>query len=379
MEKALSILNPEPCYKIMPNLFQHSVDLILAHQAPSGAYVASPNFDTYAYSWFRDGSFIAHAMDRVGEHASAARFHRWAGSVLARYTPKIQQLLARRQAGDPIPLRDQMHTRFTLDGLESDADWTNFQLDGYGTWLWALADHLERTGDRTLYSDLRPQVVILAKYLSAFWQTPCYDCWEEFGDNVHTATLAALYGGLQAIGRYDATLDVQPLATTIQTFILEHCVENGHLIKFLGNDAVDASLLGAATPYQLLPNDDPRILATIAKIETDLLRGGVCRYLDDTYYGGGAWLLLTAWLGWHHAEAGNLARASELRDWVATQATAEGALPEQVADNLLAPDYYAGWVERWGEIASPLLWSHAMYLILETAIDVAAPEGVAAR
>ena len=223
----------------MPNLFQHSIDLIRAHQAPSGAYVASPNFDTYAYSWFRDGSFIAHAMDRVGEHASAAQFHRWAGGVIARYTLKITQLIARQQAGEPITLGEQMHTRFTLDGEESDANWTNFQLDGYGTWLWALAAHLERTGDTTLYVDLRPQVVTLVQYLAVFWQTPCYDCWEEFGDKLHTATLAALYGGVRAIGTYDSTLGVQALAAEIHTFVLTQSVHDGHLIKFLGNLAVD--------------------------------------------------------------------------------------------------------------------------------------------
>ena len=120
-------------------------------------------------------------------------------------------------------------------------------------------------------------------------------------------------------------------------------------------------------------------MATIAKIEADLVRGGIHRYHDDTYYGGGAWLLLTAWLGWYYAEAGNTARAAVLRDWVAAQAMPDGALPEQVPQMLLAPEHYAGWVARWGEIARPLLWSHAMYLILESVLGVSAPEGVAAR
>jgi len=355
--------------KTMPNLTEHSIQLILAHQAPNGAYVASPSFDTYSYSWFRDSSFIAHAMDCAGQPGSAARFHRWAGGVLARYAPKIEQLIARQQRGETITIHEQMHTRFTLDGYESDADWTNFQLDGYGTWLWALADHLRRSGDAALYAELRPQIVLLARYLHAFWPTPCYDCWEEFGDKIHTATLAALYGGLRAIGEYDPTLATQRLADRIWAFVLGNCVADGHLIKFIGNPAVDASLIGAATPYQLLPAHDPRMVATIAKIEADLLRGGICRYLDDTYYGGGAWLLLAAWLGWYYAEIGNPARAAELRDWVAAQATADGALPEQVSHDLLVPEYYQGWVDRWGTIASPLLWSHAMYLILEDALS----------
>ncbi len=315
-------------------------------------------------------------MDRAGQHRSAAQFHRWASGVLARYTPKIEQLIARQQRGETITIHEQIHTRFTLDGLESSSDWTNFQLDGYGTWLWALADHLRRTCDAALYAELRPQIVLLARYLAAFWSTPCYDCWEEFGDKIHTATLAALYGGLQAIGEYDPTLETHALADQIRAFVLDNCASDGHLIKFIGNPAVDGSLIGATTPYRLLPAHDPRMAATIAKIEADLLRGGICRYLADTYYGGGAWLLLTAWLGWYYAEAGNYARAAELRDWVAAQATADNALPEQVSHDLLAPDYYQDWVERWGAIALPLLWSHAMYLILEDALTVAQPEGV---
>lgn len=303
----------------MSNLFQHSIDLILAHQAPTGAYIAAPNFGAYAFSWFRDGSFIAHAMGRVGEHTSATRFHRWAGDVLRRYTPKMTQLIARHQAAESITLDDQMHTRFTLDGVESDAGWTNFQLDGYGTWLWAVADHLERTGDIALYTALRPQVVALVQYLGVFWQMPCYDCWEEFGDKIHTATLAALCGGVRAIGDYDPTLGVQALANEMQTFVLTHCVEQSRLIKFLGNGALDASLIGIAIPYRLLATDDPRMQATIAKIEADLVRGGVHPYLDDTYYGGGAWLLLTAWLGWYYVNSNNAARAVELRDWVAAR------------------------------------------------------------
>ncbi len=83
---------------IMSDLFQHSIDVILKNQAPSGAYIASPNFPTYAYSWLRDGSFIAHAMDRVGQHDSSARFHRWVGGVVRRYHAKLDDLLA-RQAG----------------------------------------------------------------------------------------------------------------------------------------------------------------------------------------------------------------------------------------------------------------------------------------
>jgi GH15 family glucan-1,4-alpha-glucosidase len=355
------------------NLHTHSITTILAHQHANGAYVASPNFDTYAYSWFRDGSFIAHAMDRVGQHISAAAFHRWVGLVLHNHADKLADLTARRSTGEVVPLNEQMHTRFTLDGFESDAEWTNFQLDGYGTWLWMLVDHLERTGDTVLYTELRPGVVRLVHYLRACWNDPCYDCWEEFGEQIHTATLAALYGGLNAIGQYDPTLaDATP--AQIRAFVQAHCVQNGHLIKFIGSNLVDASLLGAATPYGMFSPNDPIMQATVAKIEADLHHSGVRRYVDDTYYGGGEWLLLTAWLGWYYAAAGAENRAGALLDWVAAQADASGDLPEQICNDPLAPAFYQPWVARWGAVASPLLWSHAMYLILHDALAIPATE-----
>jgi GH15 family glucan-1,4-alpha-glucosidase len=110
--------------------------------------------------------------------------------------------------------------------------------------------------------------------------------------------------------------------------------------------------------------------ATVARIEADLRRksGGLHRYAWDSYYGGGEWLLLAAWLGWYYSQTGQRARAQELLGWVEAQADADGNLPEQTTAYLIAPDYYAQWVERRGPIANPLLWSHAMYLILNEAV-----------
>ncbi|MBW3667329.1 MAG: glycoside hydrolase, partial [Actinobacteria bacterium] len=116
---------------------------------------------------------------------------------------------------------------------------------------------------------------------------------------------------------------------------------------------------------------DARMTETVARIESTLANvGGVRRYLTDTYYGGGEWVLLACWLAWYHLSAGNEERASRVIEWVESKADDSGALPEQVSDNLNDSSFYQRWREQWGEIASPLLWSHAMYLIaLEAAAD----------
>ena len=141
-------------------------------------------------------------------------------------------------------------------------------------------------------------------------------------------------------------------------------------MKYLGSRLVDANLLGLAVPYGVVAADDPRMAATAARIEEDILRGnGLHRYAEDTYYGGGAWVVLSAWLGWYWAEQGGLDLARELLGWVEAQADADGGLPEQVPVNLNDPAYLPVWQERWGEIARPLLWSHAKHLILREAVD----------
>jgi GH15 family glucan-1,4-alpha-glucosidase len=92
--------------------------------------------------------------------------------------------------------------------------------------------------------------------------------------------------------------------------------------------------------------------------------GGIRRYLGDTFYGGGEWVLLTAWLGTHMAVVGDLDGARQRLSWVESKFTAAGYLPEQVTEHPQAPDMVLPWVTRWGPVATPLLWSHAMHLVL---------------
>ena len=92
------------------------------------------------------------------------------------------------------------------------------------------------------------------------------------------------------------------------------------------------------------------------------------RYLGDTFYGGGEWVLLTAWLGTHMAAVGDLEGARQRLDWVESMFTADGDLPEQVTVHPQAPDMVAPWVMRWGPVARPLLWSHGMHLVLVRAL-----------
>jgi len=360
-------------------LWSRSIEVILAGQAPSGAYVAAPTFPPYRYAWLRDGSFCALAMDRAGQTDSARRFHRWCARTILDQRQHVRAILARHRRGEHVCPSDHLHARYTLSGEQANEPWGNFQLDGYGTWLWALGAHLEAGRARgediaPLLLEFQPVVHLVADYLEAFWPTPCFDCWEEYPERVHTSTLAAVYGGLRAVAAGPLAEPAAPRQRTraqtcceaIRAFVLEHCVASGHLTKHAGSPPgeVDASLLWLGVPFGLLTPAAPLMQRTAGEIESRLRRvGGVRRYEADTYYGGGEWLILAAWLAWHHQSCGDEAKAGELVGWVAAQARPDGALPEQVSHNLKDEGARAWWHDHWGPPACPLLWSHAMYLL----------------
>jgi len=357
-------------------LAARSIDVIRAGQSPSGAYVASPTFSVYRYSWLRDGSFIADAMSRAGEIASAEAFFGWCAGILETRSSQVDGLIHRAGLGERIPPADHLHTRYTLDGDESDAEWWNFQLDGYGAWLWALGEHHRRHGRSV--SPYVEGAVVSARYVQAFWSEPSYDWWEERPEERHVSTLAAVSAGLAAVANLpgvDAAIaaDFGTSATSIRDTLKAEADRLGYLPKWLGGDAVDASLLAVGATFGVLEPGDPAVLATVARIEADLVHdGGVHRYKADTYYGGGEWLLLAGFLGLQYAATGRDRAADRELAWIAVHASADGLMPEQVDGHLLAPDRCAEWQARWGPVATPLLWSHAMYLALALRLRVAA-------
>jgi GH15 family glucan-1,4-alpha-glucosidase len=365
---------PEITAARLRTLAQHSVAVIRAGQAASGAYVASPSFPVYRFSWLRDGAFIADAMSRAGDVASAEAFFTWCAAVLVRRRERVDRLVEAHAAGAAIPATDFLHTRYTLDGDESATEWENFQLDGYGAWLWALGAHCRRH-ERPVTPFIEG-AALSAAYIAAFWEHPSYDWWEEHVDGRHTSTLAAIHAGLVAAAGWpqlstELRSTASAVAEGIQAVVRADAARIGRLPKWLGSDAVDASLIAVATPFGMLSADDPLMVATLARIEAELVHGGgIHRYALDTFYGGGEWLLLAALLGLHQLHTGRPEGARAQLEWIAVHAAENGDLPEQVNDHLLAPELERSWIERWGPVATPLLWSHAMYLTLALELGV---------
>jgi GH15 family glucan-1,4-alpha-glucosidase len=354
-------------------MVETSCQLATRYQAASGAFPASPAYAVYTYCWLRDGSFTAEGLSRHGHHDSAEAFHRWCARLLRDRAAQVQELAAGIRSGRPVPARPLLPARYTLDGHDSHEPWWDFQLDGFGTWLWALAAHLDRAGrDAAPYRDA---IATAVRYLACLWEQPCYDWWEEHAEHRHVSTLASIAAGMTAalgLGTLDDDLATQAgeVNARVRATVQARGKRDGHLVKWLNGLDVDGSLL--ACHSLLATTGGAEEAATLAAVERDLVRDyGVYRYLGDTFYGGGRWPVLSGFLGLAYARAGRVPEARAALSWIASTANGDGELPEQVGP-LLHPDREAEWIERWGSVATPLLWSHGMYLMLADELGVRA-------
>ena len=366
---------PSPSSLALDEIAARGRALILEQQDSGGAYPASPTFSAYlGFSWFRDGAFIADGMSVVGEVASATAFFDWCARTIGLHSARIDEIVAAARAGSPVADSRMLETRFRFDGRPEDDGWENFQLDGYGLWMWSAVAHARRHG--LSLDPWRDAITRTVDYLVVSWSRPCYDWWEEHSEHIHVSTLGSIVAGLRAAvdsGMLDArrTVEAGDAAAAALATITRRGVADGHLVKWIGATAVDASLASLIAPLGVIDPGSDLARATLAAIERDLVsEGGTHRFTADTYYGGGQWPLLSCFVGLAQLAAGDRSRAAELFSWAAATER-DGSMPEQVADRRLDPSYCDGWVERWGTSADPLLWSYAMFLRLGADLEAA--------
>jgi GH15 family glucan-1,4-alpha-glucosidase len=195
-------------------LVSRSVEVILAGQAPSGAYVAAPTFTPYGFCWLRDGSFVADAMSLAGERASAEAFF------------------------DFVEGLEGFDARYRLDGARDESEWPLRQHDGWGLLLWAVRRHCGRHRLAARWDTRRVE-----RHLARVRNEPCVDWWEE-REGIHAATLACIAAGLEdgldlsaAEERLDASLLVLPyLGFELPRPVDELLSPGGGVWRYLGDE-----------------------------------------------------------------------------------------------------------------------------------------------
>ena len=268
------------------------------------------NWD-YRYCWLRDATLTLIAMMAGGYYDEAQSWRDW---------------LHRSIAGSP----DQIQIMYGLAGeralLEWEVPWLagyqgaapvrvgngaagQLQLDVYGEVVAAL--RLARQENlRQPHHGWSLQVALI-EHLSAVWQEPDEGMWEVRGGRRHF-TVSKIFAWMA----FDRTIkDCEqfnlpgPVEQWRQTRDLIHATvceqgfnqAKGCFTQYFGSDALDAGLL-LLPVTGFLPVDDPRVAATLAAIERELVVDGfVLRYRPDNHVDGmpgseGAFLACSFWL-----------------------------------------------------------------------------------
>ncbi|MGF6589848.1 glycoside hydrolase family 15 protein [Pseudomonas sp. 2835] len=324
--------------------------------APTGGIVAAVttslperlggerNWD-YRYCWLRDATMTLLAFMNLGYFEEAQAWREW---------------LLRSVAGNP----EQMQIMYGLAGErrlpEYEVPWLagyqgarpvrignaaalQHQLDIYGE----VADAMSQAIRGGLPRHPRSAAIarLIMPYLKNTWQQPDEGIWEVRGGQQHFthSKVMAWVAFDRAAGLSDTTEEGQAraghyrqVAAEIHRQVCEQGFDRqlGCFVQAYGSTEMDASLLQIALTG-FLPADDPRFLATLARIEQRLLRNGLLlRYDSDSGCDGlapgeGTFLVCSFWLADVYVLLGREREARALFERLAGLCNDVGLLAEQ--------------------------------------------------
>ena len=206
-------------------------------------------------------------------------------NAIERYRPRAEAVLALLASGVTPPSAEMLPARYTLDGAVEHDDpvdpWPNFQIDGYGMWLWSLEQHL---AGRAPDAEQRATIELVGRYLTATWRLPCWSCWEEWNGGEHASTLASAAAGLDVAARLLDNQSFADEADRVRADLVSRYVTDGYVGLSPGDARVDSSILWLGVPFGVFAADDALVAATVDEVRRQLIgpSGGVYRYRGDT-------------------------------------------------------------------------------------------------
>lgn len=324
--------------------------------APTGGIVAAVttslpeqlggerNWD-YRYCWLRDATMTLLAFMNLGYYEEAAAWRKWLMRSVAG-NPEQMQIMYGLAGERRLPEQ----TLPWLTGYEGSAPVrigngaaTQRQLDVYGE----VADAMSQAIRAGLPRHPRGAAIfrVILPYLESIWEQPDEGIWEIRGEPQHFThskvmawvafDRAATLAEPTEEGRAQAQ-HYRAVADRIHAQVCSRGIdpEHGHFVQAYGSTHTDASLLQIALTG-FLPPDDPRVVATVARIESTLMRDGLLlRYdtahgVDGLDPGEGTFLVCSFWLADVYVLQGRMTDAQRLFERLAGLCNDVGLLAEQ--------------------------------------------------
>ena len=335
--------------------------------------------DNYTYSWMRDGSFVANALDSVGYPEISSKYFEFCSRVMHPNGYFFQKYNPDGTLGSSWHPRWDNYRQIAMVPIQEDET---------ALVLWALWKHFEKTRDVEFVQGLFESMIApCADFMIEFRDPetklpkPSWNLWED-RNGVHTFTCATVVAGLRAAANFARLFNeteradqYDQAANEIVAAMSEHLYspELGRFLRSLqanGGDSltpdatIDASLFGVFY-FGCYDIADPMVTGTMAAVENQLTNktdfGGVARFENDGYMRvsekvtGNSWFICSLWLAEYYiakaATKDDLARPLEILQWTHDRALPSGVLAEQV--NPLTGEELS---------VSPLTWSHSTYV-----------------
>ena len=330
---------------------------------PTGGIVAAPttslpeclggsrNWD-YRFCWLRDATLTLTALMLAGFYVEARAWRAWLVRAIAGDASQLQIMYG-------ISGERQLDER-EIDALPGFAQSkpvrignqasSQLQIDVYGELMDALYqcrkmalpnDQSEDFGSDDSIWHL--QCAMLA-HLEAVWQQPDEGIWEVRGGRQHftyskVMAWVAFDRAVKSVEHFGVEGPVEHWREVRDTIHQQVCergfnLQRNSFVQSYGSDSLDASLLHIPL-VGFLPPDDPRVIATLAAIERELVVDGfVMRYLshevkDGLPGGEGAFLACSFWLVDNLALQGRLTEANHMFERLLAVANDVGLLAEE--------------------------------------------------
>ncbi len=312
---------------VAPRDAQHAYTVMSGMTSEGGGMVAAAttslperaeqnrNYD-YRYVWIRDQCYVGQAVAKAGPHPLMDAAVRFVTDRLLADGAQLKPAYTIR--GGPVPEQRQLNLPGYPGGSDIVGNWVTqqFQLDALGEVLLLLS---AAGGHDRLDADSWRAAEVAAAAIEQRWQEPDTDAgiWELDPDAwTHSRLICA--AGLREIAQRgpggERAAHWVSLADRLVSHTSEHALHSsGRWQRSPGDRRVDAALLLPAIRGSI-PASDPRTLATLQAIQSELTRDGYCyRYRPDERPLGaseGAFLLCGFWMALAHAQQGDHVNAA---------------------------------------------------------------------